>query len=213
MERRKIQSKRRYILAFIIGTLIFIIGFMLTYSISYLEYQRISNMQGEVSYKIFQNKLRYSFFDEDICSLDSLSEISASLGFQGRVIDDLEKKLGKNDEKVLFRKKFYTLIELEHFEFVKEINKKCRAGIPTILFFYSNEKEDAERSEEAGNLLSVVYRRNPDLMIYSFDINLDSELITSLKEKYRIEESPTIIIDGRLKIVNPENIEKVERYL
>ena len=213
MERRKIQSKKRYVLAFLIGTFIFILGFILTYSISYLEYQRISNAQEKISYQIFQDKLKHSFFNEDICSLESLKGISEDLGFQGRIIDDLEKKFGKNNEKVLFRKKFYSLIEIEHFEFVEEINKRCKARILTILFFYSNEKKDVKKSEEVGDLLSVVYRRNPNVMIYSFDINLESDLIKNLKEKYEVEESPTIIINGKSKIVKPENVGQIEEYL
>lgn len=213
MAKRKIQSKLRYLLAFLIATIIFVDGFMLVYSFSYLEYQRISSMQEEISYQIFQNKLRYYLFNEDICSADLLVELSENLGFQGRIIDDLERKLGKNDKNVLFRKKFYTLIELEHFEFIKRINKECGAGIPTILFFYSNEKLDLDKGGEVGDLLSVVYRRNPDVKIYSFDINLESELIKRLKEKYGVDEPLTVIINEETKIIWPKNIDEIEGYL
>ncbi len=213
MARRDIKSKKRYFFAFLIATVVFIMGFVVVFTISYFEFLRISSFQSQISYEIFQDKLKYSFFDEEICNSSSFTEISADLGFQGRIIDDLERKLGKNDERVLFRKKFYTLIELEHFEFVNTINKECKSGIPTILFFYSNDDKDVKRSEEVGELLSVAYRRNPEIIIYSFDINLDSEIITALKKKYEIEESPTIIINGKSKIVNPENIDKIEKFL
>lgn len=213
MEKRKIRSKRRYFLAFLIGTFIFILGFGLTYSLSYLEYQRISKLQIQTSYEIFQDKLSYSFLNEDICNFSSFKKISEDLGFQGRIIDDLERKFGKNDEKVLLRKNFYTLVELEHFEFVESINEKCNKEIPTILFFYSNEKKDAESSEGLGELLSVIYRRNSELIIYSFDINLDNYLILALKEKYGIDGPLTLIINGRIKVMNPENIKEIEKYL
>lgn len=213
MEKRKIQSKLRYILAFLIGTFIFVNGFVLTYAISYFEYQRISDIQGKVSYQIFQDKLKYSFFNGDVCFNNSLREVSEDLRFQGKIIDDLEKKFGKNNEKVLFQKKFYTLIELEHFEFIKEINKKCNLSTSIILFFYSNEDEDIDKSEDVGKLLTVVYRRNPDAIIYSFDVNLESDLIIALKEKYEIERPLTIIINEEIKIVEPKNIEEIEKYL
>jgi len=213
MKKRKIQSKLRYLLAFLIATIIFIDGFMLVYSFSYLEYQRISSIQGELSYQLFQNKLRYYLFDEDICSADLLGELSEDLGYQGRIIDDLERKLGKNDKRVLFRKKFYTLMELEHFEFIKRINKECGAEIPTILFFYSNEKSDLDKSEELGELLGVVYRRNPEIRIYSFDINLNSDLIKMLKKKYGVEEVLTVVINEEIEMVHPKNINEIEGYL
>lgn len=213
MEKRSFQSKRRYILAVVIATIVFAIGFLITYSISYGEYLRISNIQGELSYRIFQDKIKYSFFKEDICSLDSLTDISEDLAFQGRIINDLETKLGKNDERVLFRKKFYTLIALEHYEFVSELNKKCKSNISIILFFYSNEEKELDESEKVGNILGVVYERNPNVKIYSFDINLDSELIELLKKKYRIEKSPTLIIREQHKVTEVENINDIEKLI
>ena len=213
MENRKIKSKKRYVLAFIIGTLIFILGFVLTYSFSYIEYQRISNVQSQISYEIFNDKLDSSLFGEDICSVESFRRVSEDLGFQGRIIDDLERKFGKQDKRVLFRKQFYTLIELEHFEFVKEINEKCSSDIQTILFFYSNDEKIIGEAETAGELLGAVSSRNQNLVIYSFDIDLKSDLITSLKEKYEIKEPLTIIINEQNIVIAPENILEIEKYL
>jgi hypothetical protein len=213
MKERKIQSKKRYLLAFLIGTAIFILIFSLSYAISYLEFRRISNLQEDLAYDIFEDKLDYSLFDEGICANESFDRVSRDLGFQGRIIDDLERKLGKNNENVLFRKKFYTLIELEHFEFVKLLNERCNLEIQTILFFYSNSDPNLELSEEVGKLLDVVYNRNENLMMYSFDIDLDSDLTEKLKEKYMVDKSPTLIINEEVKVENPQNISDIEKHL
>lgn len=213
MKERKIQSKKRYLLAFLIGTTIFILIFSLSYAISYLEFRRISNLQEDLAYDIFEDKLDYSLFDEGICANESFDRVSRDLGFQGRIIDDLERKLGKNNENVLFRKKFYTLIELEHFEFVKLLNERCNLEIQTILFFYSNSDPNLELSEEVGKLLDVVYNRNENLMMYSFDIDLDSYLTEKLKEKYMVDKSPTLIINEEVKVENPQNISDIEKHL
>ncbi len=210
---RPIQSPKRYFLAFVIGTLIFIFGFTLTTSISYLQFQKISKFQDETSYQIFNEKLGYTLFNKDICSSNSFQEISESLGFQGAIIDDLEKKLGKKNKKVLFRKKIYTLVELEHLEFINQLNENCNLSISTILFFYSNEQKDLGKSEETGRLLDTVNRRNDNLVTYSFDINLKSNLIDELKKSYEIKESPTIIINQNKKIISPKNIDEIEKYL
>ena len=210
---RKIQDKKRYILAFIIGTAIFLFGFFITYSVSYFQYQRISNFQDETSYQIFKDKLRYSLFNQDLCNTDSMNQISGALRFQGAIIDDLEKRLGKNNKEVLFRKRFYTLVELEHFDFINKLNQECNKEISTLLFFYSNKKSDIGNSEDAGRMLDTTYLRNKNLMIYSFDINLESDLIADLREEYSIQESPTIIINGVTKIVNPQYISEIEDHL
>jgi len=213
MTKREFQSKKRYIVAFIIATLVFILVFFISYSLSYFEFQRVSNLQIKSTYDIFEDKLDYSIFNLGACSVDSFEKISEDLHFQGRIIDDLEKKLGKDNLEVLSRKKFYTLIELEHLEFVKMLNQNCGLDIDTILFFYSNEKEDLGRSEEVGRLLGVVHSKNSKVIIYSFDINLDSELIEKLKTLYNVEVSPTVVLDENTVLVNPKNIEDIEKYL
>lgn len=212
METRKLQNWKRYVLAIIIGTALFIIGFLITYSISYGEYLRVSNVQGELSYRIFQDKLKYSFFKEDICSIDYYSKITEDLAFQGQLINDLEIRLGKTDEAVLFRKQFYTLVEIEHFELIRDLNRKCDYNVTILLFFYSNDKADLDESERVGNILGVVSQRNPNVKIYSFDINLDSELINLLKEKYQVEKSPTIVVNEKVKITQVKNIDDIEKF-
>ncbi len=213
MEDRKIQNKKRYLLAFLMGTILFILIFLLSSFLSYFEYQRVSNLQENIAYSIFEDKLDYSLFNQQICSSESFKKISEDLGFQGKIIDALEKRLGKDDKKVLFRKKFYTLIELEHFEFVKILNENCDLKIHTILFFYSNEKKDIEKSENVGDLLDVIHKRNDNLIIYSFDINLESDLINKLKNKYEVTQSPTIIINENIRILDLQNINDIEKYL
>jgi hypothetical protein len=214
MERRHIRSKKRYFLAFLIGTAIFILGFSITYGVSYLEYQRVSSLQGPVSYKIFEDKLKYTFFNEDICSEKAYLEISKDLHFHGSLISDIERRLGKDNEDVIFRKKFYSLVLLEHYELVLMQNENCGSNlnkINTILFFYSNEEQDVEDSEKIGELLSVIAQRNENnLIIYSFDVNLDSDVVRALKEKYKVDTPYKIIINQNQSFDRIENINEIE---
>ncbi len=213
MKPREFSSKKRYIVAIIIGTVAFLLVFGISYSLSYFELQRISGLQTSSGYDIFKDKLDFSFFNEPICDTDSFEKVSQDLGFQGRIIDDLEQKLGKQDENVLFRKQFYSLIEIEHFEFVKIFNEKCRQKINTILFFYSNNESEASASEEAGRILGVVSSRNENLMIYSFDIDLVSELVDKLEKKYNVTDSPVAVINEKVQVNLPINIIEIEKHL
>jgi hypothetical protein len=207
--QREFKSKKRYLAAFLIGTGIFLLLFLLSYSVSYFEFQRVSNLQDDLAYKIFEDKLYYSFFDEMICESESLDKISRDLNFQRGIIDEMEKDFGKMNERVLFRKNFYTLIELEHFEFVQTLNEKCNYDFPIMLFFYSNDEEIIEESERVGRLLGAVHEENPNMMIYSFDVDLQNKLIDSLKRKYEVEEPLTVIINDEIKVVNPEHINEI----
>lgn len=210
MKPRKVISKKRYYLAFLIGTIIFLTGFLITYSISYMEFQRINNLQDPISYKIFEDKLQYTLFNEDICSEKNYLTISEDLAFQGGIIGQLEEKMGKDNQDVLFRKKFYSLILIEHFELVKIYNERCNKKINTILFFYSNEKEEIDYSEDVGNLLSVLYEQNNgNLAIYSFDTNLNSTLLNSLKEKYNVSGPMTLIVNENQTLKELNNLNQI----
>jgi len=138
--------------------------------------------------------------------MDKLIDIIENL------IDDLERKLGKQNEDVLLRKQFYALTELEHLEFIKEFNQKCNGNINTILFFYSNNASELEASEEAGRVLGVVSNRNEDLIIYSFDVDLASDLVDKLEDRHDITKTPVIVINEQTKI-SVNNILEIERQL
>lgn len=212
MKKRDFENKKRYVTSLLIATVIFLLVFAISYSISYFELQRVSNLQAGVGYDIFKDKLDYSFFNTSICGAGSFEKISEDLAFQGRIIDDLERKLGKQNEDVLFRKQFYSLIELEHFEFIKEFNQKCGKKINTIFFFYSNNNSEIEESEEAGRILGVASTRNENLIIYSFDVDLASNLVDELEERYNITKTPVIVINEKTKI-DVDNLFEIEKYL
>jgi hypothetical protein len=214
MKSRKIQNKSRYVWAFIIGTAIFVIGFMFTNMIAYLQFQRVTSLQDPISYQIFQDKLQYTLFGADICEEDTYIKISQDLTFQGQIIGDLENKLGLDNPGVLFRKKFYTLIQLEHFEFVKLINEECDKNINSILFFYSNKKADLKNSEKLGDILGSVYQRNKDtLVLYSLDLNLDSEIMKSLRKKYNVGEESVVIVNENQRFTKINHINEIEQFL
>lgn len=215
-QSREFTSKKRYLWAFLIGTAIFLLVFAISSSLSYLEFQRVAAVQTGVSYEIFEDKLDYSFFGIPICNTGNFEQVSSDLGFQGRIIDDLERKLGKQNEDVLMRKKFYSLIEIEHFDFVRDYNAKCGKKHNTILFFYSNNATEAEESEEAGRILGVVGSKYEGrINIYSFDVNLDSELVDKMQARYNVAdfESPTVIINEKTKIAMPVDTQEIERHL
>ena len=211
---REFQDKKRYLWAFLIGTALFILVFALTYLLSYIEFQRVSNVQTGLAYDIFSHKLGYTLFENKICETSSYEQLTNDFNFQRAIIADLEEKLGKDNEIVIERKKFYTLIELEHYEFIQMLNKDCKREFDTILFFYSNNDDDLRKSEDTGRLLDAVFNRNPEkLIIYSFDVDLDTALIDDLKDKHGVETSPTIVINGNNTIANPANITEIEKYL
>jgi len=213
MKNREFDSKIRYLWAFIIGTIIFFLGFFITYLVSQAEMRSVGLIQNQLSYGLFEQKVISSFFIKNGCKDDSFRDINRHRTIQGRAIASMEDRFGKENVIVLERKKFYTLIQVAHLEFIEKRRKECNDSMNVLIFFYSNQQRDEESSTRVGNLLDVVLERNPNLQIYSFDYFLDSKLIELLKEKYSITEYPIVVnIDGE-KVINPRKIDEIEELI
>jgi hypothetical protein len=213
MKNRKLDSKRRYLWAFIIGTFLFFLGFYITYLVSQTELRNIGLVQNQLSYGLFEQKLINSFFLQNICEESTFSDLNRYRAIQGGAIDSLEKKYGKDNSIVLERKKFYTLIQIAHLEFLEERIEKCEYSMNVLMFFYSNQPSDAEESSRVGSLLDIVGNRGHNLQIYSFDYFLDSELIELLKEKYNVVDYPLIANLKGERVISPKNINEIESLL
>jgi hypothetical protein len=213
MIKREFSSGKRYFAAFVIGTAVFLLGFFLTSLVARIELRNVGLVQNQLSYGLFEQKLIHSFFEGDICGEDSFSDINKYRAIQGAAIGSLEKKFGKDNELVLERKKFYTLIQIAHFEFLMERKKSCNESTKILIFFYSNKPKDAKESADVGNLLDVVGNRGHKLQVYSFDYFLDSELIELLKKKYEIREYPIIFNPEGAKVISPTKIGEIESII
>ena len=51
------------------------------------------------------------------------------------------------------------------------------------------------------------------MIIYSFDVDLDSDLVDKLEKKYNITGSPVAVINEKAKIELPANIQEIEKHL
>ena len=99
------------------------------------------------------------------------------------------------------------------YDLIKDYNKKCAENIPIILFFYSNNDNFIDAAESTGYILSSLKTQENKIMVYSFDFDLDTNLITLLKNKHNIKQPNTIVINEIKNIENLKNINQVKEYI
>jgi len=168
-----------------------------------------------------QERIKYNLLSLDLerqllsssCDTFNPHLLSSELNNIGSIVGILEDRFGKQDEKVLEQKKIYTMLEVQHFLLINDYNNKCEGNIQNILFFYSNQEEFKESAEKIGYILSSIKNNNPEIMIYSFDYDLDSNLIEILKNKYFIEKPNTLVINQKTTVSMIKNIEDIENHL
>ncbi len=200
----------RIILAFFIATFVFVGIFLIANSIPYLNYQTIINQNNIIQQSINESRNHLMNF---VCETEILLEVSDKLGDVGTRLEVLEKRFGKEDWRVLEEKKKYSLLEYEHFEYIKKFSEDCDKEFITILFFYSNFGVLEGRSEGVSYILDSLRKKySGKVMVYSFDYNLDLDLINELKEKYQVDSAPKIVVNEE-KVFYLENIEELEYFM
>lgn len=208
MVKRKSYTKN-ILISLAVAIVAFVFIFLIINVILLLNSDNVDDSQKRIEMELKSFAVERRLF-ESSCEFFNPYLIADDLEETGVFVSMLEKEFGKNDPKVNEQKKFYTLLEIEHFLSVKEYNQNCKGNFSTILFFYSNQEEYGEKAEEIGFILSTFKNKNPNLMIYSFDYDLDYRLIELLKEKYEIRFRNVIIINENEKIHNLNSIDELK---
>jgi len=197
-------------LAFLVATFIFLSGFLLSYMVSYSKYQSVSTSQEEIRYRLLSLELEKQILSSS-CEVFNPFLFSEELDRMGSLIGILEKKFGRHDKIVLKQKEIYSMLETQHFLLIKENNNQCNTKTQIIFFFYSNLENFIDQADKIGFILSSFKKENPDVMVYSFDYDLETNLINILKRRYNISEANTVVINEETNIVNLSNIEDLRK--
>jgi len=208
--------KRKFYVARVLASLaISVVIFALIFSfaqwVSYNNYTDISekNIFIENSLEEMERALNNLSCDGDV-----LISASGKLDQVGAGLALLETRLGKENFRVLEQKKLYSELELKHFNLINKLKSDCNATFMTILFFYSNKKDALRESDIAGKIVGTFKRRDPsNIMVYSFDYNLDSLAINGLISEYNVSSTPQVVINEGEVIDSLENIGQLEKHV
>ena len=193
---RKI-SWDKYFSVFLITFLIFVIGILLSQTISSKSSKEILKTQKQVKNYILSLNLQSDIASEYICQVNVFDLTKEKLNL-GQQIEILEKNLGKENEIVRDLKQDYSLLSIRQWLLVKQVREKCNRNINIILFFYSNTNNSSE-SESQGYVLDYLYEKEPeDIVIYAFDMDEDNPALDTIKSIYGIEVAPSVVVNERL---------------
>jgi hypothetical protein len=193
MIRKKLQ-KRRYIAAFAITTLIFIIGILLGSYFSSNKLAQVYDLQKNLEMKTLGLDIQQALLSEEVCSSINSSSLTLEMTKVGQKLTYMEAQIGQKDPAVKAQKEYYHLLEIRHFLLVKKALEKCNTKFNYVLYFYA-DNDLCKSCEDQGLVLTYAHRRFPVFNTYSFDVNIDNPAVSALREIYNITTVPTVVVN------------------
>lgn len=204
LKKEKSNESLFLIVALIIAAIVFILGLLVGNYIAMSKLSEFKETEERFLVDLVAFEIRESVLKEDVCKL-SIEELFEEKVTLGKMLSNLERRLGKENEDVVAKKEIYELIEIKTLQYLKNIKEECNQEYNIVLFFYTNKKGDPKGSvdgcEDQGKVLDqIVYEHNDQgkgkpIYVFSFDINSKNLATNALILKYNVTSVPTLIIN------------------
>lgn len=192
----------KYIAVTATAILIFILGISLGSYLAGSRLEYFEKTQQELTTMLKGLELKDELLEQgDICVL-TWDDVWKEKVDMGKKMSYLESRFGKDNKDIIEQKKIYELIEIRTLLLLEKIKQECKEDLITILFFYTNNKDDEKGSwkkcSDQGYILDAVYKQDPRINIFSFDINIKNPATDTLRQNYNITKVPSLVIEGKL---------------
>ncbi|MFH2105623.1 MAG: hypothetical protein ABII22_00035 [Candidatus Micrarchaeota archaeon] len=197
MERK--VSLSLYILAFVLAVIIFASGVFVADAFYSSRTEKLSFEISSLSAELQTGQLILLSDDSNsFCPFykSQLDKVETRVASLGSDLIYMEEVQGIDNTEL---KKEYFLLQIQAYFLSGEVNKRCNQGYKLVLYFYSNndcsdcDKQGDELTKARFDLIS----KGISVKVYSFDGAVDSPIVKSLIDKYKISSYPTLIVGNK----------------
>jgi len=194
---------KKYAYTFLITAIIFVTAIYVSSYFSQRKINEIKDIESSISVDILASETQFSLLSELSCKQISSGFLSKELATLGDKLSYTEENRGSDDEEVINLKKYYSLLQIKDFILMQKIQERCGTlateNRPSIMYFYSNIKNDCQDCQKEGFVLTRLRQEYPELRVYAFDYNLDLSALQTLISIYSIkDEQPTLLINDKV---------------
>ena len=194
---------KKYAYTFLITAAIFATAILASNYFTQKRLNEIKNIESRIAVDILSSETQFSLLAELSCREIGNSFLSKELAELGDKLSYTEEQRGADNPEVMNLKEYYSLLQIKDFLLSQRIKEKCGTKTLSIIYFYSNEKPDSEKScedcEREGFVLTRLREEYPDLRVYSFDYALDLSALQTLISIYNIENKlPALLINEKV---------------
>ena len=188
--------KSPYIKAAIAALIIFMLGFLIGFTILNQQLEGIRADIDKNQLNLWNLQLEMLFLDtldeKAFCPymnerLDQITSETAEIG------NKLVNPEGLSKESFDILKRRYSIALIQSWLFSKNYNDRCEAKKVNVLYFYELYCDSCINQ---GYVLDYMVEKTNDLSIFSLDRNLDEPVIQLLVKNFDINVAPTLVING-----------------
>ncbi len=193
-------SVRTYVLAFLITSVIFVVGLYLGSQLQLFKSDVVESQLQSV-----QARTAAFEFLTAASAAQPLSPAACQLFAQetgknnpdtrqlGKRLEALERSSGAQDAKVIELKNTYFYLEARDYYLLQLLKNACGAASSVRLYFYSNTNCPA--CSQAATQLEAEAAADPSLSIYSFDLDYATRnaAVRQLADQNNVKSAPAVI--------------------
>lgn len=201
---------RRYIIAFILSTMIFMSGFLFSDFLTSKKLEQLQNIENNISLSILSSETEYDILKEVSCENISDTSLSKKVSELADTISLLEAN-DSTDQRIVDAKKRYSLLLIKEYLLAKKISESCGTKPTFVIYFYQNADKCPDCIKTSASLSSL--RRDYErLKVYAFDYELDLPIIKTFASVYKIQGNlPAVVINNKVYygLVTKESIDQI----
>ncbi|TAL46730.1 hypothetical protein EPN87_04460 [archaeon] len=214
-------STRVYIIAGILTALVFLggvsLGWFLDYNRVYTVESQMNSLQLDFQNLQLENLFISALGNNSTCSLYSGKAVSLSAQTD-KLASDLDDFSNINQfqaDTLANVKKRYTLLNLEFWMQLTNLQKTCGYNATTLLYFYTvDPNRPCDECVAQGLVLDAMKKQAPEkMMIFAVDYNLDLGIVKALITTYNITSTPSIIVNSDMVVKGFANQSALGKYL
>lgn len=173
--------------------------------------QTIKNVAFETESNRLLNKYEQVMGEEGLCEImnSTFWEIAKERTYSlGERIQNYEKSNTFGDQyEQIKREYFVSLTDLYLTEF--ENKKRCKNFDNKILAFFYSEGTGCTECSAQNSILMSIAPRCPNVRIFAFPVNTDYPFLKLLVSRYNINQTPSIIIEDKIRIEGLQSAEQI----
>jgi len=189
-----------YLMSLVITVIVFFLGLFMGLSIERFMLSNLAQKTSSIESSIQEIELELLYF-QGLETAESCTFLKEVVRKTNNKLDIFANQLGSYSNKnILFTKEEvanmktkYTSLLIKDWLLQEKIKTECNASVVSVLYFYSTERCD--NCIVQGDILTLLKETFRDkLMVFPLDVDIDSDMVKILMERFEVESTPTLVI-------------------